>query len=103
MSEAKNDMTNPVQQIVMRELPRTQTTNPIYVKEYGGPYPTAYYETHITRIECCGSDPALFTATRVKTFLKQSCYKFSCKKCGREGGEGVTPNDAARLWNKTFA
>ena len=87
----------------MRELPRTQTTNPIYVKEYGGPYPTWYYDTAINRQECCGADPTLFTETRVKTFLKEACYKFECKGCGREGGEYITPNGAAASWNKTFA
>lgn len=57
------------------------------------------YNTHIKRIECCGSDPELFGGQKQSGFFLQGVWQFRCA-CGNKGGEDITPNGAAAYWNK---
>ncbi len=83
----------------MIKLPRKQTTNPIMVREYGGPYPTWYYDTVLDRNKCCGQDPDLYTETKTETFIKSAVYIFKCDMCGLTGKGAITPNGSAANWN----
>lgn len=60
------------------------------------------YDTHIKRIPCnCGnSSPTLLSSVNIRTFLKESAYKFMCPECKKTPNETyITSNGASCYWN----
>ena len=60
------------------------------------------YDTHIKRIPCnCGnSSPTLLSSVNMRTFLKESAYKFMCRECKRTPNKTyITSNGASCDWN----
>lgn len=60
------------------------------------------YDTHIKRIPCnCGnSSPTLLSSVNIRTFLKESAYKFMCPECKKTPNETyITSNGASCDWN----
>lgn len=60
------------------------------------------YDTHIKRIPCnCGnSSPTLLSSVNIRTFLKESAYKFMCPECKKTPNKTyITSNGASCYWN----